>query len=361
MEVVAFQPDDREALATWVALTNAARRADSPWMHELTEHEADGELRYGWDLEPADPYLAVHDGVPVAAAVYETNVWDNHHLVWLRFDVHPDHRRRGHGSRVLEALVDRARAEGRRSVGTDAWDLPAATGFAARHGLPCRSREVNRRQHLADVDRDALDRLHRDAVARAAAYDVVRLDGPVPDADLDAYAAMVSAINDAPLDDLDIEDEVYTPARIRAYEEAQRLRGLRVRRLYARHRETGELAGETVVGVDTERPQLAHQHDTSVVRAHRGHRLGLLLKLEMLRWLAEEEPQVETVDTWNAESNDHMVAVNEALGYRVLGRALAFQWDVRQSTSRSTVAPSADTVTSSRADRNAGPPASSLP
>ena len=42
----------------------------------------------------------------------------------------------------------------------------------------------------------------------------------------------------------------------------------------------------------------------------------------MMRWLAEVEPQLETVDTFNAESNDHMVAVNERLGYRVMGREL---------------------------------------
>ena len=37
-------------------------------------------------------------------------------------------------------------------------------------------------------------------------------------------------------------------------------------------------------------------------------------------WLADVEPQLETVDTWNAESNDHMIAVNEVLGYRWMGR-----------------------------------------
>ena len=74
-----------------------------------------------------------------------------------------------------------------------------------------------------------------------------------------------------------------------------------------------------------ERPEIGDQHDTAVVRAHRGHRLGLLLKAGMLLWLAEVEPQLETVDTWNAESNDHMIAVNEALGYRVMGRELQFQ------------------------------------
>jgi hypothetical protein len=45
----------------------------------------------------------------------------------------------------------------------------------------------------------------------------------------------------------------------------------------------------------------------------------------MLRWLREAQPQLATIDTWNAESNDHMIGVNEAVGYRVMGRALAFQ------------------------------------
>jgi hypothetical protein len=80
-----------------------------------------------------------------------------------------------------------------------------------------------------------------------------------------------------------------------------------------------------VVAVDGERPELGEQHDTSVVAAHRGHRLGLLLKLGMLHWLAEAEPQLREIDTWNAETNGHMIGVNELLGYRVMGRVLDYQ------------------------------------
>jgi hypothetical protein len=62
-----------------------------------------------------------------------------------------------------------------------------------------------------------------------------------------------------------------------------------------------------------------------VVAAHRGHRLGLLLKVAMNLWLRDAQPQLTEISTWNAESNDHMIAVNEAIGYRVLGRQLEFQ------------------------------------
>jgi hypothetical protein len=56
-----------------------------------------------------------------------------------------------------------------------------------------------------------------------------------------------------------------------------------------------------------------------VTRKHRGHRLGLLVKVAMMDWLATAEPRVERIATWNARSNAHMIAVNESLGYTILG------------------------------------------
>ena len=106
---------------------------------------------------------------------------------------------------------------------------------------------------------------------------------------------------------------------------ASRLLGFRMYRIIARHAASGEIAGLSVVTVDGEQPTQGHQHDTSVVGKHRGHRLGQLLKADMVRWLAEAEPQLKYVDTFNAESNTHMVAVNERLGYRVMAREPQYQ------------------------------------
>ena len=71
------------------------------------------------------------------------------------------------------------------------------------------------------------------------------------------------------------------------------------------------------VAVHPHQPQFGHQGDTAVARAHRGHRLGLLLKIDMMRWLAEAEPQLEVIETWNNADNRFMINVNEALGYRL--------------------------------------------
>jgi RimJ/RimL family protein N-acetyltransferase len=37
----------------------------------------------------------------------------------------------------------------------------------------------------------------------------------------------------------------------------------------------------------------------------------------MLRWLADAEPQLEIIETWNNVDNTFMINVNEALGYRL--------------------------------------------
>lgn len=317
MEIRQVEPGDADGVRRLVAVANAVREADSPWLHPLTERECVGELTHGWDGEPALGFLATVGGTDVGAGRYEASTYDNLHLAWLEVEIVPAARRRGHGSALLEHLVGRARADGRTSVGLAGWDAPGPAGFAARHGFEQGSVEVHRR--LIVEGPPTL------VVPAADDYELVRWPRTTPEADLAAVAELTGAINDAPTDDLDVEDEVFTAERIEAYERAWAARGGRMYRVVARHRASGALAGQSVVVVDGERPHLAEQHDTSVLAAHRGHRLGLLLKLEVLGWLAAAEPQVREVDTWNAETNDHMIAVNELLGYRVLGRAVDYQ------------------------------------
>jgi len=325
MDITRFGPDDAAALQEWVDLNNAVQRVDSPWELDATLLRAEARFRHGWDGEPATPYLARVDGVLVGGGNISVSSYDNLHLAWLGLMVHPDHRRRGHGSAILAFLEDEARRIGRTSAGIGGWESDATSGFAARHGYEKKHQAINRRQYLADIDQTEVDKRYDEALPYAADYILERRRLPTPDAELDEIAEMASAINDAPTDDLEIEDEVFNAERMKAYEDACAFRRERAYRVVARHLPSGQLAGQTVVVVESERPKYGDQHDTSVVGAHRGHRLGLLLKAEMLRWLAEEEPQVEQIDTYNAESNDQMIGVNEALGYRVMGRELAFQ------------------------------------
>ncbi len=106
-----------------------------------------------------------------------------------------------------------------------------------------------------------------------------------------------------------------------------RLQGVRAHTVAARHDASGELGGFTQVEVGPEQSERGFQALTAVARAHRGHRLGLLLKLAMMELLAEAEPQVRQLFTMNTEANEHMIAINETLGYRVFGKA-ARSWEL---------------------------------
>jgi RimJ/RimL family protein N-acetyltransferase len=324
VELRELVPDDAASIATYVELDNA-RNADSPWRHDNTTFRVEMALRHGWDGDPDRLFLVLADGEPVGVAPLGFSSYDNLEYAWVNALVHPDRRRQGIGTRAFEAVMAEARAMGRTKLGTDGWDRENTLGFAAAHGWERRASSVQRRQHLRELEPGLAESAYDEAVAHAGEYELVRIDGCSPVELLESIAVTTAAINDAPTDDLELEEEVFTGDRVRSFERAQADSGFRFRRILARHRDGGEIAGLTVATVDSERPWIGQQFETLVVRAHRGHRLGLLLKADMMRWLAEEEPQLETIDTWNAESNRHMIAVNDRLGYRPLGRTLEFQ------------------------------------
>jgi GNAT superfamily N-acetyltransferase len=328
MEIRKVTPEDAETIDGIVTMVNAADRVDAPWSHPVTTSEYVAMMRHGYDGETPDVYVGFVGDRAIGALEIWTSEWDNTHLAWTWLAVHPDARRRGHGSDLFEFAVKQVRGLGRRSIGIDGWDSASTVGFAEKHGLARKSIAVNRRQTIAKIDQDILASLYDEAAAAASSYELIRIAGRTPDDMLEAVAEMTASINDAPTDDLDIEDEVFPVERIVDFENATAGRRRRMYHVIARHRATGDLAGHTVVHVEEDRPHIGHQEDTSVVAAHRGHRLGILVKADMLRWLAEAEPQLETVDTWNAESNDHMIEVNEKLGYEILGRSFEYQADI---------------------------------
>lgn len=327
MEITPLLPDDAPAIAELVGLLAASGRVDCPGSLPHTVTSYTGMIRHGWDGEPPRPYVGRTGpaGPIVGVVAVDLPRRDNTHLGWVSVEVHPDHRRRGHGTELLEFGADVARHAGRRVLGTDGWDTEGSRAFAAAHGFERKSAEVNRRQLLADLDWPLLDKLYDEAAEAARDYRLLRIIGPVSDELLDDVVRMTAAINDAPTDDLDIEDEVFTPERIRAFERAMDGWDRTVYRVVAQHKESGELSGHSTVGVENDRPEVGWLLDTAVVRAHRGHRLGLLIKIDMLRWLHDAAPVLASIDTWNAESNQHMIGINQQLGYQIIGRTIDYQ------------------------------------
>lgn len=319
------QPDERD-VAGALALMVAAQAVDLPSEAPWTRTGLLADIRYGWDGDPTIVGVR-RDKRCRVVGVLEIGFsrWDNTHLGFVGLTVDPEARRQGLGRQLLEAGVDRVRAEGKSLVVTESYNTPAALALCGSLGFERAIMSVKRRQNLMGLDWTALDRLYAGAVAGTPDYEVLHLEGPTPDDLLDGVVTMTAAINDAPIDALEVEDEVFSVERVRAFERGQQERGRRTYRVIARERTTGELAGHTMVSVDRDHPGFGAQFDTSVVRAHRGHHLGLLLKIDMLSWLGDAEPQLRVLDTWNAASNTHMIGVNEQLGYQVVIEALEWQ------------------------------------
>ncbi len=320
MPFLRVQADDDRALAATIEIMDAARRVDDPGAPAPVLELQRRWLRYGWDLRPDEWYLyaPAPGATPVGVLSIDLPTRDNLHLVWSEITVHPDHRRQGHGSAILAEVLRRTREAGRTTV----WlggpeDDPGVGAFTSRHGFRYASHDARRKQHLADVDPDTIAALREQAESAAAGYELVRLQPPVTDELMAEVAEVAESINDAPMGDLTYEREVFDLGLMRDVETAAAGRGEHTYRVAARQRSTGTLGGHTLVSVNPLRPERGVQCDTAVARDHRGHRLGLLLKIEMMAWLAETEPQLEYVETFNQADNGFMISVNEALGYRL--------------------------------------------
>jgi GNAT superfamily N-acetyltransferase len=94
------------------------------------------------------------------------------------------------------------------------------------------------------------------------------------------------------------------------------------------HVPSGHLAGFTTLSVPAETDRSISQEDTLVLREHRGHRLGMLLKLANLVEVQRRMPGHPSVITFNAEENRHMLDVNEAVGFVPIGYEGAWRRDL---------------------------------
>jgi len=205
----------------------------------------------------------------------------------------------------------------------DQW---AAAPFSEAIGAKMALQEVRRRLDLRGRLPD-LVRLERDVEAASPGYRLVQWNDNTPDSLIEDVAYLEGRMSiDPPLGDLHWEPEVYDPQRIRDAEAATRARGRLVYTTGAVHEATGTLVGYTQLVVDSDVCEHSWQHGTIVAPEHRGRHLGLRLKLANLRLVRGSHPELQTIDTWNAEENAHMIAVNEAMGFRPI--ELAAEWQL---------------------------------
>ena len=325
-------PEDPSALHAWweVGAAASAERPFPAWASWEVSQVTWSQART--DIDQVF-LLAEVDGHAVGAGRLVCFLTDNTHLTDLEVYVAPAERRRGIGTALLTELEERAASAGRStyfmSVPTPVHSDGAGVPFAAAHGYPVASREETK---LVDLDDTAgWAALDAEVAARLGDYRLEVFEDVTPDHWVDGVCTMLGAfIGEVPAGDLDLEAANWTPDRLREHE--------------ARTRDTdrawvvgvavapdGSLCGFTEVGVSRQDPRLGRIGGTLVLPGHRGHALGLGMKLATHRRVRELFPSCESIETTNADVNAWMNAINVRMGYRIVERLLDVQKMVRAS------------------------------
>lgn len=241
--------------------------------------------------------------------------WD--HVLWVGVAVLPGQRRRGLGTLLLDRSACVAERQGLRLViGRTRDNVPAGAEFCRQFGADPAQVGRENRLDLRAVDRALVDRWIAAGPVRAPGYRLRFVAGRTPPELADRVAEVLNVMNTAPRDELDVSDMVVTAELLSQYEEAAARSGHGHWAYYAVDEATDRFVGMTDISIRPGTPDRVHVGDTAVDPAHRGKGLGKWLKAAITRKIMDELPGVRWVITWNAGSNDAMLAINNQLGFR---------------------------------------------
>ncbi|WP_247041871.1 GNAT family N-acetyltransferase [Arthrobacter rhizosphaerae] len=287
-------------------------------------------------------FLASKNGMPVGSCSVEFSLKDNLDTAWINVLVAEDHRRRGIGRRLLQTAEEMAADRGRRifqgfceepaesadgpgemlHAKSGSGSLPLAVPssiFARRAGYSLEQVETSSRLALP-VPEELLGKLESGALEHAAGYSLVGWEGSCPEEFVAPYAELRGRMStDAPTAGLELEKVNWDTDRVREEEQTWVKSGVEALVSAALHNSTGRLAAYTVLSYRQTKPHVVFQEDTLVAFGHRGHRLGMLVKIANIRRAQEAWPAARSVLTWNASENRHMLAINTSLGFKPSG------------------------------------------
>ncbi|EWT02274.1 lipoprotein [Intrasporangium oryzae NRRL B-24470] len=335
MEILTVDRTDDALLASLHAVVERSDAASRIEPDRRTVREFVRDMRFSFPGEHDEAAVALVDGRPAGMV----RIWfpdrDNLDKSWCMLKVDPDHRARGVGSALVRWMEDSARAQDRKVLLAEVFvpvgqreDHPAGR-FALDRGYTVSSIDIVRRLTLP-VDEDVLaGHETRSRAAMGDAYEIsVHVDGVPEELRQGVCDASNRLILDAPTGDVEFEPESMTP---QDYETRLGfLRDIGVTKLtaVAVHRATGTVAAYTDLCLPPGDPDVVDQWGTLVLPEHRGHRLGMAVKVANLRALAAHDPRRAHVRTMNDEQNPWMVQINKDLGFQVVEEALALKKDL---------------------------------
>lgn len=333
VEILRAHPADKDALKQVHELFELVRSTETPELAPVPEDRYAGALEHPPPNSEYRCYTAVDDGTVLGQTwVYLPND-ENAHYAEAELAVHPDHRRRGVGTALLDHFLQLARDERRSELvirvraAVEGGPSRPDTGarFLEKHGFTKALTEIDRSLRIDAIDPQAEQRLWDTSIAAAEGYEIVSWIGRCPEEYVEGLGRIDSQIfAEVPLGELDLRPRTVDADFVRTREDRAEAKGDILVRTIAVHRASGDLAANTLIYAH-EGEEHAGQAITIVDPAHRGHRLGLLTKLANLRQLREHHGHVTTIWTGNADNNANMVAINDQMGFRPVDALLSYQ------------------------------------
>jgi GNAT superfamily N-acetyltransferase len=268
------------------------------------------------------------DDAIVGSSLVFLPLLDNTHLGAVEVYVPPEHRRRGVGTALLDRSEELITGEGRTTLLGDV-RVPLDEDNDDRRWAEARGYSIANVDGVKVADlaatADRLPTLEARAAERLGDYRLAWWTDPAPEEHLASLAAAMSRfVEEIPLGDLDFRPEAWTPERLRG-REASRAAQHRDQLTVVALAPSGEVAGFTDLTLAPHAPRLVDIGETLVLPDHRGHRLGLAVKVLLHQQVRALHPGAELIATGNATTNRWMNDVNEQLGYRPVDRNLELQ------------------------------------
>lgn len=326
MEIRALNVFDDTELERFYELTERAQAFERPHHTGWSLEEAKLEFRRQEPTERSEAWAAYVGGTMVGGMSLWFPLLDNLTKCWGEVAVDPDHRRRGIGSALIARIASRLEQEGRTTFVTESaypFDRRADhphRRFAEANGFTVAIDEIRRILPLP-VDAALLDTLASEAAPHHAAYRIESFQDDLPTELLASYCEVSNRLGvDAPTGDLDFEPESMTPELWLDRLDKEKAMGRTRLTTVAIDRSEG--ADKVVAYTDLILPPPPNpdvwQWGTLVHADHRGHRLGMALKVSNLQTLAAFDPSRLRVLTCNAETNHSMVDINVRLGFEAI-------------------------------------------
>jgi GNAT superfamily N-acetyltransferase len=271
---------------------------------------------------------AFEDGEMWGAARIDHPLYDNLHSASGSFYVHPQRQRRGIGRALVAAGDEVARARGRRLMMTETYAPPGEDSPGLQF-----ARAMGFKDGIEDgikvVDLIETEALWAELEARTAprhdGYRIVTWHDGVPQAFVEDYCRLNEIFfEEAPMGDLEVEPEKWDAGRVVERTERNRRTGRRELAAGAVASD-GSLVGLTEAVINQRATWRGFQSGTLVSPEHRGHALGLAVKLANHRQIRSMFPDCRMLMTGNAGVNAAMNRVNDALGYREVERCVEMQ------------------------------------